>query len=288
MATTPRRTPAHQMFVKLLSGYHVLSGGFPPEEIAEVAGRIRELYPDYRGRDATGLSAINIYKILRGGHQRLPTTEQLNVLVLALQNLAYHGHVREDDPGCATLTGWQARLTQAKALDQHQRTQKLFIRDDEYDVDRPLRLPVLPRAKYAALPPAIPIQTVPIEVTGDEMHVLSALGDYARRQALKSANAEHGAFYEVAVMLGTSSEPHNRRASQFAIAAAAAAPGSSPASDLLDSNADLDADRAASHARILAHAAEVRGEGDALRVFKRCAERVESPDLRVQPPRLGD
>src|SRR5690606_40818898 len=103
-------------------------------------------------------------------------------------------------------------------------------------------------------------------VTGVQTCALPIFGDYARSQALKSANAEHGAFYEVAVMLGTASEPHNRRASQFAIAAAAAAPGSSPASDLLDSNADLDAGRAASHARILAHAAAVRGEGDRLRV----------------------
>ncbi|TDB99305.1 hypothetical protein [Actinomadura sp. 7K534] len=290
MATTPRRTPAHQMFVKLLFGYHVLSGEYQPDEIAEVAGRVHELYPDYRGGKATGLSANNIYKILRGQHRKLPTLDQLNVLVLALQHLAYRGHVRDRDPGCGTLAGWQALLSQAKALDHSQRARKLYIRGDEYDVAQPLRLPGSPAPSPAvpALAPAMPIPTTPIKVTEDEMHELTALGHYARSLAMESADANHRAFYELAVILGTASSPHNRRAAQFAIAAAVAAPGPSPASDLLDADAALDAGRAASHARVLAYAAAGRGDHAAVRVFERCADRVESPDLRTRPPRLRD
>lgn len=228
MATTPRRTPAHQMFNNVLSSLHEHSGNDTKDEIAGVVVRVPELYPDYRGGIPAGLSPINIYKKLRGDHLTLPTGPQLSVLVLALQHLAYRGHVRDDDPGCATLPGWQALLNQARMLDRHQRSQGRYIRDSEHGVDRPLTLPVPVPPGSAVRTSAAHIEVASIDVTAVEVHQLVALGHYARTLALRASDADPGAFYEIAVALGTAEDPYRGRAGVFAVAAAAAARGPSP------------------------------------------------------------
>ncbi|MCP9952613.1 hypothetical protein [Actinomadura madurae] len=288
MATTPRRTPAHQMFNNVLSSLHEHSGNDTKDEIAGVVVRVPELYPDYRGGIPAGLSPINIYKKLRGDHLTLPTGPQLSVLVLALQHLAYRGHVRDDDPGCATLPGWQALLNQARMLDRHQRSQGRYIRDSEHGVDRPLTLPVPVPPGSAVRTSAAHIEVASIDVTAVEVHQLVALGHYARTLALRASDADPGAFYEIAVALGTAGDPYRGRAGVFAVAAAAAARGPSPASDLLTPDLDVDAGKAAAHARVLAHAATAHDDHDAARVFAYCAGRADSPGLQAQAPRLRD
>lgn len=286
MATSPRRTPAHQLFVNLLFSYHEQGGKAPKDEIAAIAARIGDLYPEYRGEGADGLSAINIYKILRGDHRKLPTSPQLGTLVLALQHIAHQRHILPRDPGCAVLPGWQALLSQARMLDRHQRAQGRFIGDAEQGVDRPLHLPSPPAS--AAPASAAPIDVPAIELTPVEVHDLVALGHHARTLALRATDADHRAFYEIAVALGTAAAPYNERAAVFALAAAAAAPVPSPASDLLTADAAVDIDKAAAHARVLAHAAAGHDDEDAARTFTRCADRAGNPALRAQAPQLRD
>ncbi|XRQ05542.1 hypothetical protein ACN3XK_54700 [Actinomadura welshii] len=288
MAKTPRRTPAHQMFVNLLSGYHKAGGEHNQNQIAAVARRVGDHYPCYRGGAATGMSPINIYKILDGRHGTLPTAQQLCTLVLALQRLAYHDHALKRDPGCETLTDWQALLSLAKRLDKDQRARGRFIEDTAHDPDVPLQLSEPPSAESAPAVPRTHIKADPIEVTPVELHELITFGHRTRMLAEQAAGADHRAFYEIAVVLGTAAAPCNERAGTFALVAASAAPVSSPAADLLDANARVDAGRAASHARVLAHAAAGHHDHEAERIFAFCAARVENPALQARPPRLHD
>lgn len=289
MATTPRRTPGHQMFINLLFSFYIHCGKHPKDELAAAAGQVGDRYSDYRSGDAPGLSGINLYKILRGHHRTLPTSRQLSVIVLALQYLAYHAHIRDHDPGCATLPGWQALLSQAETMDRHQRAGGQFVSAAAHDVDQPLQLP-MPAPAAPAPPPVRAAQITPpaVEVTPIELHELVALGHYARELAMRAADADPRAFYELAVVLGTAAAPYNQRAAVFAMAAAAAVPGPSPASDLLDADAAINSEEAARHARVLAYSAAGYDNHDAARVFDYCADRVGNPSLHVQAPQLHD
>ncbi|WUH98780.1 hypothetical protein OHR68_35575 [Spirillospora sp. NBC_00431] len=289
MAPTPRRTPAYRSFISLFFSFHVHCGEHHQDTIAETASQIPDLYPEYRGEgDGSGLSPINIYKMFRGHHGRLPTSHQLSVLVLALQHLAHREHVQNHDPGCDTLPGWQALLSQAKMLDRHQKAESRSGFDAILDVDRPLRFPAPDPATTSpadASPPGARIAVPTIEVTPIEAHELVALGRYPRMLALRASNADYRAYYEIAAILGTAAAPYNQRAAMFAVTAAAAAPAPSPASSLLNSDMTLNAERAAVHARVLAYAT---GDSDAARVFTYCADRAENLALRTRPPRLRD
>ncbi|TMQ91507.1 hypothetical protein ETD83_30610 [Actinomadura soli] len=292
MATTPRRTPAHRLFVELFFSYYAHCGEPRHDVVAATVSRVRGLYPDYRGEDhPPGLSPINIYKILRGKHRTMPTSDQLGVLLLALQYLAHRAHIRDNDPGCATLPGWQALLSQAKMLDRHQGAKGRSGPEAVLDADPPLRVPAPAPAPDAASSSDARISVAAIEVTPIEAHELVALGHYTRMLALRAADADHRAFYELAVVLGTASAPYNRRAATFAMEAAAAAPGPSPASSLLNADATLNTEQAAVHARVLAHAAAAGdgdGDGEAAGVFAYCADRADNLRLQSQAPRLRD
>lgn len=288
MATTPRRTPAHRAFSNLFFSFHVHCGEHHQDVVAATLRQIRDLYPEYRGEIPSGLSPINIYKLLREHHGTLPSSAQVSVLVLAFQYLAYRAHVRNRDPGCTTLPEWQALLSQAKMLDRHQKTQMRSGLDAILDIDQPLHFPKPAPGATApadATPPVARSTAPAIEVTPIETHELVALGRYPRMLALRASDADRRAHYELAVILGTAGAPYNQRAAMFAMAAAAAAgdPDPTPAASLLNADTTLNTERAAMHARVLAHAVS---DSDVADVFGYCADRAENLVLRTRAPQF--
>ncbi|WP_067449855.1 hypothetical protein [Actinomadura macra] len=275
MATTPRRTPAHQVMINCLHGAYILHGQPTFAKISETVERLRTLYPDYRAEDCTGLSSpANIYKIIMGRHGSLPTTPQLSRLILAFQHLAWVERVIRDDPGTSTLPGWQALLSQAIVLDIAQRNRGDFIEDTCLDPTQPVRLPSPMLAPIAELPGAWTL-AASVSLTCVEVSCLTALGPYAASLAVRATEGDPGAMYEVSVGLFVSGTPYNERAAAFAANAAAA--GVSTATDLLiasETGMAAAAELAVRQARALEYAARTYGRDDAARFFTTCAARL--------------
>jgi hypothetical protein len=286
MPATPRRTPAHQTLINVLHHFHILCGSPAYDDIVDVVGRIGTCYPDFSGgRHETGLSRTNLYKILNGRHDSLPTAPQLSRIVLALQHLAHREGVVRDDPGHASLAGWHALLSEAKVLDREQRDSGLLVADTRPIPVKPTRMPTAPPMTDLSGAPA-----EPVSLTDSEVYYLTTLGPYARRLALRATTGGSGVLYEVAVLLAVGGTPYNRRAG--AIAANAAAAGLPAAADLCSADAAITPEVAAVHARVLAYAAARRvdqhdqhDQDDAAHLFAGCAARADFLGVEGKAPR---
>ncbi|MBT2207222.1 MULTISPECIES: hypothetical protein [Actinomadura] len=288
MATTPRRTPAHQLMVNCLYHSHIQHGQPPLPQILRTLKRLPELYTDFAGAaDGTGLSSTaNIQKIIMGSHHSLPSAVQLSRLILAFQHLAWADGVLRSNPGLSTLPGWQALLSEARTLDKEQERQGIFLRDARPYPEEPVRLPV---PGPGSEPSRALTRAEPVEMTSIELHGLTTLGPYARSLAVRAATGDPGVLFEVALALFASGDPYDQRAESFAANAAAA--GVSPATDLLMACKVGCAARAqltVQQARVLEHAAAYSGDEDAALFFSGCVDRAVIPGARKTAPLLED
>ncbi|QXJ23337.1 hypothetical protein AGRA3207_004478 [Actinomadura graeca] len=291
MATTPRRTPAHQLMINCLHGAHIAHGRPSSAKILDIVRRLPELYPDLRAeRDTdrdTGLSSAgNIYKIIMGWHGCLPTAPQLSRLILAFQHFAFVERVIHDDPGTATLPGWQAVLSEATVLDIAQRNSGVFIDATRPDPSQPVRLPAPGPASAGGLPQTrTPVGVVALSPV--EVHCLVTLGPHGRKVTVRASSGDPGTLYEMALGLFTSGSPYNERAATFAASAAAA--GVAAATDLLiasESGAAAMTQLVLGQVRALEYAAVRGNDEDAARYFSECAARVVRVGVKEQAPQL--
>ncbi|MVZ99546.1 hypothetical protein F8568_003970 [Actinomadura sp. LD22] len=212
----------------------------PYRKLAEVSEHLGELYGR---RDLPSLSTTGIFDVLAGRRKRLPSAAWVASFVLCCQRRAWQTGVRSDDPGTASLPGWQARLRAARSA----------VRDDvpsPRSADR--------EAPERALAPPDGEPARPVRLTESQRATVAGYGPHGRGLLGRAAAGDADALYRVAVLLGTDPARGGEAVPLLIEAAAAGHPG---ALDLLDASPDgLDAREAACHAHHLGDRAGRSGD----------------------------
>jgi hypothetical protein len=179
----------------------------------------------------------------------------LTVIVLSLQRCGWENGSLPEDPGQAGLEEWHRLLRNAKAAGGA-RSRPATVRDGG---GGPVR------------------RADPVRLEPGEIAELGGHGRYASALASRAGRGDRDAVYEIAVILGCGTR-YGRKAVAYLLNALAA--GQRVASDLLPmDDGDVDRRLAQAHARVLAYAAERRGDGEAAHTFRSCA-----PAGGVVPP----
>jgi hypothetical protein len=199
----------------------------PYRKLAEVSEHLGDVYGR---RDLPSLSTTGIFDVLAGRRKRLPSAAWVASFVLSCQRRAWETGVRPDDPGTASLPGWQARLRAARSAAR--------------DVPPPR-----PPAGGAALAPPEREPARRVRLTESQRATVAGYGPHGRGLLGRAAAGDADALYRVAVLLGTDPARGEETVPLLIEAAAAGHPG---ALDLLDASPDgLDAQEAARHAHRL-------------------------------------
>jgi hypothetical protein len=226
------------------------------QDLAEIAGHLHELYPDFRG-DLLPLSVSAISEILAG--KRLPKPGWLASFVLACEV----SHARKTGragpcPGPGTLSRWYLALGAAGG-------------DPGGSV---------PGNAAGALPRCVcPPETV--RLTPAQHAAVEEYGPYGRVLARQVADGDPEVVYRVALLLGA--DPGHADAARALLIQATAA-RCHAATELLDSHPGaLSPADTARHACGLASDAEAMASHDEAFAFYRCAARARA----ASPPAPG-
>ena len=104
-------------FLEQLNDFYATCGSPHYKDIAEISNRLDDLYPleGDRKRDLPTLSPSGISEVLAGRRKNLPSAEWLAAFVLSCQRRAWELGAFGEDPGVATLPGWQRTLIEAQS-----------------------------------------------------------------------------------------------------------------------------------------------------------------------------